>query len=207
MLQPITSLVATLSLVKPQYCPRLIGKLVSPSPYADSTTATNTGREENTRSKHTQFRHVKSNIDILTANATERHSAPPTLSSYRITGESQGGTESRIGSKGGRDDISATAHSDSQSYAIACGTDLMPVSMMPVTTPGDGGPTRNGPANRHREFNRDREFVACHASDPELYVSLQLLFHHEHHSRGKTHSQVNHGYCKAGYYLSLSWHC
>ena len=161
----------------------------------------NTGREENTRTKHTQFRHVKSNIDILTANATERHSAPPTLSSYRITGESQGGTESRIGSKG------ATAHSDSQSYAIACGTNLMPVSMMPVTTPGDGGPTRNGPANRHREFNRDREFVACHASDPELYVSLQLLFHHEHHSRGKTHSQVNHGYCKAGYYLSLSWHC
>jgi len=72
-----------------------------------------------------QFRHVKSDIDILTANATERHSAPPTLSSYRITGESQGGTESRIGSKGGRDDISATAHSDSESYAIACGTDLM----------------------------------------------------------------------------------
>jgi len=140
------------------------------------------GREENTRTKHTQFRHVKSDIDILTANATDRHSAPLTLSSYRITGESQGGTESRIGSKSGRDDISATAHSDSQSYAVACGTDLMPVSMMPVTTPGDGGPMRNDPANRHREFNRDREFVACHASDPELYVSLQLLFHHEHGS-------------------------
>ena len=179
VLQPITSLVATLSLIKPRYHAKLVGKLTNPPSFNHPSATTSTSKSKNRRHKGVQSTDVRE--DKLTGTkATERVSTPDFTASASC-GRNTGKVHEKaklhgepIGGEGVGDDFSCTkTNSDLQSHAV------------PVTVPRDASHLEGNHANRRKE-----EFTTCYATDPELYVSLRLLFTHNHtdghHSRCKS---------------------
>ena len=177
VLQPITSLVATLSLIKPQYHAKLIGKLKNPSSFNHPSATTSTRKSKNHRRKSVQSAdtredNLKATEILLTPDVTgttcSRRDTGKAREEARLHGEARG-SES--------DDFPLTkTTSDSRNHAVA-----------PVTVPEGASHLEDNCAHRTED-----KFITCYATDPELYVSLQLLFTHNctdgHHSRCKSHA-------------------
>ena len=159
VLQPITSLVATLSLIKPQYHAKLVGKLKNPSSFNHPSATTSARKSKNHRHKSVQSADtredkLKATEILLTPDVTG------TTCSRRDTGKVH--EEARLHEARGSesDDFPLTKTiSDSQSHAVA-----------PVTVPKGASHLEDNCAHRTKD-----KFITCHATDPELYVSLQLL--------------------------------
>ena len=187
MLQPITSLVATLSLIKPQYHAKLIGKLTNPPSFNHPSATASTSKSKNCRHKGVQSGDTRE--DRLTGTkARDRVLTPDVMAAAscgRNTGEVQEKEKSHERAMGGgggvSDDFScANTNSDLRSHAVG-----------PVTAPEDANNLEGNHADKRKE-----EFTTCYATHPELYVSLQLLFSHSydradgHHSRCKSWSHT-----------------
>ena len=179
MLQPITSLVATLSLIKPQYHTKLVGKLKNPFSFNHSSTTTSANKSKNRRRNGGQSADTRKD-KLTVTKATERRLVPDVMGTTcigRDTGHGKVHEKARIhgeakGSEGDNFPLTKTT-SDSQSHAV-----------VPVTVPGDASHLEDNHPHRTKD-----KFITCYATDPELYVSLQLLFTHNrtdgHHSRCK----------------------
>ena len=144
VLQPITSLVATLSLIKPHYYPKLLDKLTqSPSLNAH----------------HTLCQHASPEGGGISANET--------TSAF---------TNTRAEDK--ESEVKVSTNDSLTEEAALHGTQVAGGSVLRDTE-------QEGDNSAHRD-----KFVARYASDPELYMSLQLLF-----CSSRTGSQNDSGKC------------
>ena len=138
--------------------------------------------------RHKGVHSVDTREDRLTGTKARERILTPDVTATASCGRNNGKVhkkekshEESMGGEGVSDDFSCiNTNSDLWSHAVAS-----------VTVPEDASHLEGNHADKQKE-----EFTTCYATDPELYVSLQLLFSHRydctdgHHSKCKSWSHA-----------------